>query len=265
MPPALTTTLLQAEVRRRFKNGLSFQANYTFQKTLTDLPFEDQNRQGETQESNNPELNYGRSDFDRTHVFNANMIFELPFGKGKQYLNSGGWMNALVGGWQFTSIVNLESGAPIGIVDPRGTKSITFKSGRQSASSTLTGSQIKDLTGIFRTPNGVYFMNPSVLNAIITNTTTGEVRQGFDLNTSLPAGFSLTSVRAASPLGTAPVRWPGLLFDNTGGTVRDRKSARNFINGTPFFNWDAGISKNIRFNGQRASSFLEMEAFNVLK
>ena len=102
---------LQAEVRRRFKNGLSFQANYTFQKTLTDLPFEDQNRQGETQESNNPELNYGRSDFDRTHVFNANMIFELPFGKGKQYLNSGGWMNALVGGWQFTSIVNLESGA----------------------------------------------------------------------------------------------------------------------------------------------------------
>ena len=103
---------LQAEVRRRFKNGLSFQANYTFQKTLTDLPFEDQNRQGETQESNNPELNYGRSDFDRTHVFNANMIFELPFGKGKQYLNSGGWMNALVGGWQFTSIVNLESGAP---------------------------------------------------------------------------------------------------------------------------------------------------------
>ena len=254
---------LQAEVRRRFKNGLSFQANYTFQKTLTDLPFEDQNRQGEVQESANPELNYGRSDFDRTHVFNANMIFELPFGKGKKFLNGGGWVNALAGGWQFTSIVNLESGAPIGIIDPRGTKSITFKSGRQSATSSLTGAQIKDLTGIFRTPNGVYFMNPSVLNATITNTTTGEIRQGFDLNTTLPAGFSLTSVRAANPVGTVPFTGQVFFFNNTFGAPATGNLPRNFINGTPFFNWDAGLSKNFRFNETMRLQF-RMEAFNVL-
>ena len=67
-------------------------------------------------------------------------------------------------------------------------------------------------------------MNPSVLNAIITNTTTGEVRQGFDLNTSLPAGFSLTSVRAKARSGRclSPAR---LLFRQHRRHLRDRKSA----------------------------------------
>jgi hypothetical protein len=254
---------LQAEVRRRFKNGFAFQANYTFQKTLTDLPFEDQNRQGEVQESANPDLNYGRSDFDRTHVFNANVIYELPFGKGKKFLDKGGWVNAVFGGFQFTSIFNLESGAPLGIIDPRGTKSITFKSGRQSATSSLTAAEIKQLTGVFDTPNGIYFMNPSVLNATITNTTTGEVRQGFDLFQPLPAGFSLTSVRAANPVGTAPFAGQVFFFNNTFGAPATGNLPRNFINGTPFFNWDAGLSKNIRFNESMRLQ-LRMEAFNVL-
>ncbi|MEQ1762916.1 MAG: TonB-dependent receptor [Pyrinomonadaceae bacterium] len=254
---------MQAEVRRRFKNGVSFQANYTFQKTLTDLPNEDQNRQGEVQESSNPNLNYGRSDFDRTHVFNANMIFELPFGRGKSFLDRGGWVNAVFGGWQLTSIFNIESGAPIGIIDPRGTKSITFKSGRQSASSSLSPEEIKGLMGLYNTPNGVYFVNPSVLNATITNATTGEVRQGFDLFQPLPTGFALTSVRAANPVGTAPFAGQVFFFNGTFGAPATGNLPRNFINGTPFFNWDAGLSKNFRFNESMRLQ-LRMEAFNVL-
>ncbi len=260
---------LQAEVRRRFSNGLSFQANYTFQKTLTDVPFEDQNRQGEVQEAGNAELNYGRSDFDRTHVFNANMIYELPFGKGKKFLNNGGWADVVFGGWQFTSILNLESGAPIGIIDPRGTRSIAFKSGRQSATSTLSANEIKDLTGIFETPNGTFFMNPNVLFAVATPLCAGQpgcslqTINGFDLNSRLPAGYALTSVRAASPIGAAPFPGQVFFFNNIGGTPAVGNLPRNFINGTPFFNWDAGLSKNFRFN-ETMRLQLRMEAFNVL-
>ncbi|MEJ7699831.1 MAG: hypothetical protein WKF71_09340 [Pyrinomonadaceae bacterium] len=45
---------LQAEIRRRFSDGLSYQVNYTFQKTLTDIPDDSQNRQGELQDSGKP-------------------------------------------------------------------------------------------------------------------------------------------------------------------------------------------------------------------
>jgi len=254
---------VQAEVRRRFNNGVSLQANYTFQKTLTDLPNEDQNRQGEVQEASNPNLNYGRSDFDRTHVFNANMIFELPFGRGKSFLDQGGWVNAVFGGWQLTSIFNIETGAPIGIIDPRGTKSIAFKSGRQSATSSLNAEEIKALMGEYSTPNGIYFVNPSVLNATITNATTGQVIQGFDLYQPLPTGFTLTSVRATNAVGTAPFANQVFFFNNTFGAPENGNLPRNFINGTPFFNWDAGLSKNFRFNESMRLQ-LRMEAFNVL-
>ncbi|MGK5643681.1 hypothetical protein ACSNOK_36635, partial [Streptomyces sp. URMC 126] len=72
------------------------------------------------------------------------MVLELPFGKGKRFLDRGGLVNLIFGGFQFSSIVNLSSGPPLAIIDPRGTSSIAFVSGRQSARSSLTGDEIKE-------------------------------------------------------------------------------------------------------------------------
>jgi len=156
--------------------------------------------------------------------------------------------------------VNLSSGPPLGVVDTRGTSAIAFKSGRQSATTSLTGDQVKALTGLFDTPNGRYFVDPKVLFATITNPSTGESRPGFDLYQPLPAGFVLTSVRAASPIGTAPFPGQVFFFNGPGQTGN---LPRNFIDGLPYLNWDAGLSKNFRFN-ETMRLQLRMEAFNVL-
>ena len=113
---------------------------------------------------------------------------------------------------------------------------------------------------MFDTPNGRYFIDPRVLNATITNPTTGETRTGFDLFSTLPAGFTLSSVRAASPFGQAPFAGQVFFFNNAGETGN---LPRNFINGLPFLNWDAGLSKNFRF-GERMRLQIRGEAFNVL-
>lgn len=250
---------LQAEVRRRFSNGLSLQANYTFGKTLTDVPDEGQNRQGELQDRNNPNLNYSRPDYDRSQTFNFNAIYELPIGKGKRFLNHGGWANALFGGFQFTSIVNLVSGEPVAVIDPRSTSTITFQSGRQSATTSLTMPELKKLTGTFRTPNGIYFFDPKILCA--TATAPGQPTLScFDLNQRLPAGYTLTSVRATSPLGQAPFPGQVFFFNQAGSTGNIQ---RNGLNGVPYLNWDAGIAKNIRLSETKRLQF-RMEAFNVL-
>ena len=250
---------LQAEVRRRFNNGISLQANYTFQKTLTDIPFEDQNRQGEIQDNNNPNLNYSRPDYDRTHTINFNTIYELPFGRGKRFLNGGGWPERILGGFQFTSVINWVSGPPIGVIDPRSTSTITFQSGRQSATTSLTIPELKKLTGTFRTPNGIYFFDPKILCA--TATAPGRPTLScFDLNQPLPAGYTLSSVRAASPLGQAPFPGQVFFFNQAGSTGN---MPRNALNGMPYFNWDAGLSKNFRL-GETRRLQLRVEAFDVL-
>ncbi len=247
---------LQAEVRSRFTDGF-YQINYTFQKTLADVPDDAQLRQSPYQDNNNPGLQYGRPDFDRTHTLNANAVYEMPFGKGKRFFNTGGLANVLLGGFQIGSIVQLSSGAPLGIIDPRGTSARAGRSTRQSAKSSLTTDQIKDLTGVYKTPNGIYFINPSILNAQATN---GTVTQRVDLTQPLPAGFTLVSVRATSPIGTAPFEGQVFFFNGAGETGN---LPRNFINGAPFLNWNASLNKNFNFT-ENTRLQLRFEVFNVL-
>jgi hypothetical protein len=258
---------LQAEIRRRTATGISYQVNYTFQKTLTDVLADnnaDQNRQGTFLDNNRPELNYGRADYDRTHTLNANMVYELPFGKGKRFLDQGGLVNLLFGGFQFSSIVSLSSGPPLSIIDARSTFGI--RNGRQSAFSSLTPNELKELTGIFNTPNGFYFINPKVLFAVATPIPTPGVPNtlpiinGFDLNQPLPAGYALTSVRATSGLNQTPFAGQVFFFNNAG---QSGNLPLNFINGTPYLNWDAGLSKNFRIS-ETVKLQIRMEAFNVL-
>ena len=95
---------LQLELRRQFRNGFFGGCNYTFANTRTNCGGQAQNRFEAYLDNNRPELNTGRSTFHITHVINANAIYELPFGQGRKWMNQGGWVNAILGGWQISSI-----------------------------------------------------------------------------------------------------------------------------------------------------------------
>jgi hypothetical protein len=254
---------LQVEFRRRFTQGLSLTANYTFQKILTDVTGStdevNQTRVEPLLDNGDPTRDYGRAIYDRTHTVNINGLYELPFGKGKRWLNEGSVLDKFVGGFQLSSIFNISSGVPTGIVDGRGTLNRAGRSATQPATSSLNANQIKDLFGVFKTPNGVFIINPSVLFA--TATAPGQpTLSGFDLNQPLPPGYTITSVRGANPVGTAP--FPGqVFFPNEPGSTGNL--SRNFINGPMYFNWDAGLLKNIRIT-ENTRLQLRGEVFNVL-
>ena len=80
---------LQIETRRRFKNGIFWQANYTFSKTLTDSTGTAQARFEPFLDNARPGIERMRSEFHVTHVLNANAIWELPFGEGQPLARSG--------------------------------------------------------------------------------------------------------------------------------------------------------------------------------
>ncbi|MBV9927699.1 MAG: TonB-dependent receptor [Acidobacteria bacterium] len=254
---------LQAEFRRRFTQGLSFQANYTFQKILTNVT-------GSTDEVNqtrvepfldnaNPGRDYGRAIYDRTHTVNINGLYELPFGRGKRWLNEGGAVDKIFGGFQFSSIVNLSSGVPTTIIDARGTLNRAGRSGTQPATTSLSADDVKKLFGVFKTPNGVFIVNPSVLFAVASGPGLPTLN-GVDLTKPLPAGYTITSVRGANPVGTAPFAGQ-VFFPNAPGSTGNM--TRNFINGPMYFNWDAGLLKNINIT-ENTRLQLRGEVFNVL-
>jgi hypothetical protein len=109
---------LQLKLDRRFAQGIQFGASYTFSKLLTDasedvlgggrtgltnvLQFPNDRAAQRTVSPNNP-----------THVFVVNYLLELPFGRGKRFLNRGGIVDKIVGGFQLSGIQRYQSGLPL--------------------------------------------------------------------------------------------------------------------------------------------------------
>lgn len=243
---------LQMEMRRRFSKGLTFQANYSFQRNLTDAPGTGQTRFEPLIDNACRSCEYAVADFDTTHVFNFNTIYELPFGKGKSFFgNAGNWLERLVGGWQVTSIIRLDSESPFSIADPRGTLNRAGRSGRQTANTNLTPDQVRALVGTFKTPCGVYFINPSVINLDLAQCQLGLVR---------PRLAGTTAGVAA--LGFDQPTFPGQVFFNVPQGQRGNMPI-NFLHGPWYLNWDASIIKNIKLT-EKTRLQLRAEAFNVL-
>lgn len=122
---------LQLRAEKRFSRGLSFLAAYTWSKSIDDASalFGTRGDGNLAQNHNNLKAERGLSNFDTRHRFSLSYIYELPFGSGRRYLNTAkGISNAILGGWQLTGIVALQSGQPFTpqlSIDNSGTGSLT--------------------------------------------------------------------------------------------------------------------------------------------
>jgi hypothetical protein len=155
---------LQFDLRRRLQAGIIGQVNYTFAHTRTNSTGTSEVRFEPFLDNARPELNEGRSEYHVTHVMNANVIAELPFGMGKRWLNRGGAWNLLAGGWQASSIVHWQSGAPISILAQRGTFNRTARSFAQTARTSLSMKELKKLLGVREVDGNMYWIDPKVID-----------------------------------------------------------------------------------------------------
>ncbi len=96
---------LLARAAKRFSSGFSATVNYTLSKCLG-TPYQD-----EFAWHVNMHLDYSHCTEDINDIFTANGIYELPFGHGKLFMNSGSALtDALVGGWKLAGISTLRTG-----------------------------------------------------------------------------------------------------------------------------------------------------------
>lgn len=224
---------LQVELRRRFSAGLSLNANYTFQKILTDVQDDgvNQTRISPFLDNNNPDLNYSRPNYDVTQTFNVLSLYELPFGKGRKFLDYGGVAGAIFGGWTFGNIVSVQTSTPLLFLDGRGTLNRAGRSGFQTGTTNLTNDQIRNLFGVREVNGVIYYIDPTVISP------NGRGSDGILLPHSGQVFFN-----------NAP---------NSTGNI-----GRHNFNGPMFWNWDASLQKDFRLN-ETMKFVIRAEAFNV--
>ena len=113
---------LQAKLDRRFGNGWSVLAAYTYAHSLDNgpAPF-DLKSSSAPQSPFDLDREYATSASDLKHNVTLSDQIELPFGRGKRYIRSAGpVIGALVGGWQVNSIASFHTGTPVNIVSNAG-------------------------------------------------------------------------------------------------------------------------------------------------
>ena len=109
---------LQASITKRMTRGLSLSFNYTWSHFLDDMDSSGWGSRAGTQPFQNsydPAANYSNSNFDVRHAFKGYVVYQLPFGKGKQFLSGSRWLDEAVGGWQVSGTVVLQTGQPFSV------------------------------------------------------------------------------------------------------------------------------------------------------
>ena len=118
---------MQLQLNKRFAQGLSFLVSYTVSKNITDADSAGPGVSGFIgtnsfigQNSYDRKAEKAVSQLDTPQSLVASFFYELPVGHGKRYLNAGGAMDRVVGGWYVSGIASYKSGTPTTVYGPCG-------------------------------------------------------------------------------------------------------------------------------------------------
>lgn len=103
---------LQLRLQKRMSYGLSFQFNYAWSKSLdTGTGGGHGSVIDVYQNAYHPGLNYGLSDFNAANTFVGQVVYELPFGHGRQFRLRGP-LDQIAGGWRVSTLFQWHGGNP---------------------------------------------------------------------------------------------------------------------------------------------------------
>ena len=157
---------LQVVATRRLSKGLGFLFSYTFQKTLSNTDSANAYYGGISQDVYNRQLEKSVASFDHTQQLRMTWIYELPFGKGRPFLNRGGIVDQVLGGWTITANQQYQTGNPLSIGTSIDTSGYMFNGTIRG--NVISGQPLKvSMNGHLdvATSTGMQYLNPNAFSA----------------------------------------------------------------------------------------------------
>jgi hypothetical protein len=223
---------LQVSGEKRMSHGLTVLANYTYSKSMDDVPFGEGVAGFDTGYSalplsnpNRHRFDYGPSSFDHTHVFSGSYVWQLP-----SLSQANRVVRHVLGDWQVGGIVSAATGRPITVL--QGTE--------------ISGTGIGNDRGTYCTGKGAA---GDACQAGIT---------AYGNNSC--AGATATCVSWLNAAAFEPTKVGGANNATIFGTFGDIGKNALRLPGT--FNWDMQLSKYINFT-ERWRLQLRAEYFNI--
>lgn len=215
-----TFNALVTSVSRRFHSGLFFGGNFMWSHALNDGSVGAGDGDA-AQNINCPRCDYASSDFDSRHSGTMSAVYDLPFGRGRAYFNTGHVADILVGGWSANTLFTARAGLPMNVLLTR------------------NASELVDGNNVDQRPNRV----PGVALYLPSRSTAQWIN---------PAAFSLPALGAWGSSGRNIAVGPALWQNDSAieksfhvterNTVVFRTEAFNFFNRAQYANPSAALS-----------------------
>ena len=222
---------LQVKIDRRFAGSLGITTSFAYQRGMAYYNGGDDDGFYGFYLNGQYHRNWGLNDFNRTLSFVQSYVYQLPFGKGKHFLNSGSrGLDKIVGGWQLEGILTVMTGTPFTV--------------------TYSSTYLNLASGGTNTPIQVGPAN--ILHGI--NTTSNGGSPWFD-----PTAFAAPPCQSATPTASCPT---GAIDQVAGAAQQVGNVGRNSMIGPNFYNVNLALSKTTQF-GERIGMQLRLETVNT--
>jgi len=109
---------LDVQLEKRYSAGFSFSTSYTWSHSLDNIAEQFGSAGGGLQSSKNFASAKGNANFDLRHRFVTAAVWEMPFGKSRRWMNRGGLLNQVLGGWQLSGMFSVQTGHNFDIMVP---------------------------------------------------------------------------------------------------------------------------------------------------
>lgn len=104
---------LQVTVEKRYTTGLSFLVSYSLSKMMSNTESGFTSFANTDYNKNNQKAQWTIDNNDQTNVISIATTYELPIGKGKQFLSNHGLASNVIGGWVISPVLQYSTGTPL--------------------------------------------------------------------------------------------------------------------------------------------------------
>ena len=101
---------LQVKYEQQMVAGLTLLNSFTYSHALDNAGASLESNTPSPQDIRNLRADYGHSEYNQPLVNTTSLVYDLPFGQGRHFMNTGGFLNAVLGQWQISAINQAESG-----------------------------------------------------------------------------------------------------------------------------------------------------------
>jgi hypothetical protein len=180
---------MQLQVEKHYSRGLSFLVAYNLSKMMSNTGSGFTSFASSALNKNNQKAEWSVDGNDQPQAVNIAATYELPFGKGRRFMNRGGVANAVLGGWQVTPLLTYASGTPLQITvpgDPLGCAEPTCTSNRPNVIAGVQ--QMFSYSNVYKGQaviNAAAFSNPGVWAIGNEPRELGSIRTPFNKNENI--------------------------------------------------------------------------------